>query len=206
MLHRICIALPMVCFGFAAAPALAGASMNPTEAPNGSYQLEQAHSQILFSIFHIGLTPYYGRFDRVSGTLDWNGNQPEQSHVSITIGMDSIDTPSAQLNDELKSKTVFDAAQFPEAKFESTKIVRQGPDRGKITGNLTVHNVTKPVTLDAVFRGTEHNPLDDSLVLGFSATTTIKRSDFGLTGMVWEAMVGDPVELTIEAMFQKPSE
>lgn len=204
MLRQTFLASLMVCFGIA--PALAGVSTNPTQAPNGSYPLEQAHSQILFSILHIGLTPFYGRFDRVSGNLDWNANNPEQSHVSIAIGMDSIDTPSAKLNDTLKSKTVFDATQFPEAKFETTKIVREGPDRGKITGNLTIRDVTKPVTLDVKFLGTEHNPLGDSIVLGFSATTTIKRSDFGLTGMVWGSMVGDPVELMIEAMFQKADE
>lgn len=204
MLRRTLIASLIVCFGIA--PALSGVSKNPTEAPNGNYQLEQAHSQILFSILHIGLTPFYGRFDRVSGNLDWNANRPESSHVSIAIDMDSIDTPSAKLNDELKGKNVFDAAQFPEARFQSTGIVREGSDRGKITGNLTIRNVTKPVTLDVTFLGTERNPLDDALVLGFSATATIKRSDFDLTGMVWNSMVGDPVVLTIEAMFQKPDE
>lgn len=206
MLPRTCTALLAMCFGLVAGPVLAGVSMSTTQAPSGNYQLEPAHSQLLFSILHIGLTSYYGRFDRVSGNLDWNAGQPERSHVSITIGMDSIDTPSGRLNDELKGKGVFDAAQFPEAKFESTKIVREDAGHGKITGNLTIRNVTKPVTLDVTFRGIEHNPLDDSLVLGFSATATIKRSDFGLTDMVWASMVGDPVDLTIEAMFQKAGE
>lgn len=205
MLPRSRIVLLAVSFGLAVGPACAGVSMNTTQAPNGNYQLEQSHSQVLFSIFHIGLTPFYGRFDRISGNLDWNGNRPAQSYVSITVDMNSTDTPSAELNNTLKGQSVFETQKFPEATFQSTSIVREGPDRGKITGNLTLHGVTKPVTLDAVFRGIEHNPLDDSLVMGFSATTTIKRSDFGLTGMIWESMVGDPVELTIEAMFQKAS-
>ncbi len=80
------------------------------------------------------------------------------------------------------------------------------PRTAPITGDLTIRNVTKPVTLDVIFTGTELNPLDDSRVLGFEATATIKRSDFGMTGMVWEPLVGDDIKITIEAMFQRESE
>jgi len=206
MAPRAGIALLAVCIGFAC-PASAGeVSKNPAQAPNGAYRLEAAHSVILFSILHLGLTDYHGRFDRLSGTLNFDGNEPERSHVSVTIGMDSVDTPSARLTEDLKGKTVFDVAQYPEARFEATKISRTAPDRGLITGNLTIRNVTKPVTLDAVFRGTERNPLDDVPVLGFHASATIKRSDFGLTDMVWAPLVGDDVTLTIEAMFQQVGE
>jgi len=190
-----------------ARPAVAGeVSMNPAQAPNGAYRLEAAHSVILFSILHLGLTDYHGRFDRLSGTLNFDGNEPQRSHVSVTIGMDGVDTPSARLTEDLKGKAVFDVAQYPEARFEATTISQTGPDRGLITGNLTIRNVTKPVTLDAVFRGTERNPLDDVPVLGFHATATIKRSDFGLTDMIWAPLVGDEVTLTIEAMFEQVSE
>ena len=183
--------------------AFADVSKVPTHAPNGAYQLETAHSQILFSILHLGLTNYWGRFDRLSGTLDFDGNQPEKSHVAVSIDMTSVDTPNARLNEELKGKRVFDSGTFPAATFESTGIARSGPDHGTITGNLTIRNVTKPVKLDVVFGGTDHNPIDDSPALAFHATATIKRSDFGLTGMVWSPFVGDSVQLTIEAMFQR---
>lgn len=104
---------------------------------------------------------------------------------------------------DLTSSAVFDAAQFPAATFKSTSIVRTGPTSGKITGNLTIKNVTKPVTLDATFNGGRPNPMNNSYALGFSATATIKRTDFGLTGMVWEPFVSDDVQLTIQAMFQQ---
>ena len=80
---------------------------------------------------------------------------------------------------------------------------RTDATHGTITGDLTIRDVTKPVTLDVTFTGTELNPLDDSRVLGFQATATIKRSDFGMTGMIWEPLVGDDVKLIIEAMFQQ---
>lgn len=186
--------------------AAAGVSKNPAEAPNGAYSLDPAHSVILFSIQHMGLTDYYGRFDDMSGTLNFDGNQPERSQVSVTVDMDSLDTPSPRLNKTLEGKDVFDVADFPEATFKSTSVTRLGDDHGRITGTLTIRNVTKPVTLDTVFIGTTRNALDDSPELGFRATTTIKRSDFGLTGMVWEPLVSDDITLTIEAAFQQESQ
>jgi polyisoprenoid-binding protein YceI len=190
----------------AAVPALAQVSKDPTQAPSGTYALETAHSQVLFSISHIGLTDFHGRFDRLSGTLKFNAQDPARSAVSIAIDTGSVDTPSDRLNDELMGPTVFDAANAPQATFTSTAIVRTGPSTGTITGDLTIRKVTKPVTLDVVFTGTENNPLGDSRVLGFHATATIKRTDFGITGMVWEPMVGDEVTLTIEAMFNRENE
>ncbi len=178
-------------------------SKDPARAPNGAYTLETAHSQILFSITHLGLTNYYGRFDKLSGTLNFDANQPEKSATSITIATGSVDTPSERLNDVLKGPDVFSAGQFPSATFKSIAVVRTGPNTGRVTGNLTIRNVTKPVTLDVVFMGGEKDPLKNAYALGFRGATTIKRSDFGLTGMVWAPFVGDDVTLIIEAMFEQ---
>ena len=205
-MQRLSLAALAVCFALAAPGAAAGVAMNPAQAPNGAYRLDSMHSVVLFSVRHMGLTEYYGRFDNVSGTLDYDGNEPDRSHVTVTIAMDSADTPSALLNRDLKGAGVFDAAKFPQARFVSTGIVRTGADHGRITGNLTIRNVTKPVTLDASFAGTARNALDDAPTLGFHATATIKRSDFGLTGMVWSPLVGDDVTLTIEAVFEQESQ
>jgi len=187
-----------------AAPAFAqGVSKNPSQAPSGAYRLETAHSQLLFAIPHFGLTNYYGRFDRLSGTLNFDANQPEKSAVSIAVDATSVDTPSAELNNELKGANVFDAGNFPSVTFKSTSVARTGPDTGTITGDLTIKGVTRPVTLDAVFGGGAPNPMGDSYALGFHASATIKRSDFGMTGMMWNSMVGDEVALTIEALFDQ---
>jgi polyisoprenoid-binding protein YceI len=205
MLRRYLVAFLALTSIFAT-PALADdASKDSSKAPAGAYKLETSHSQIVFSILHIGLTDFYGRFDKLSGTLNYNPAAPEHSAVSIAIDTTSIDTPSSRLNDELKN-SIFDTAHFPGATFKSTSIKRTGPDTGQITGDLTIRNVTKPVTLDVTFTGTESNPLDNSRVLGFHATATIKRTDFGMTGMVWEPLVGDDIKLIIEAMFQRESD
>jgi polyisoprenoid-binding protein YceI len=192
----------LLAFAVLASTAMAdGVSSDPKQAPTGRYALETGHSQVLFAISHEGLTEYYGRFDRLSGTLDFDSAEPARSAVSVAIDMTSVDVPSQALTETLAGDTVFDAKDFPTATFKSTSIVRTGPTTGKITGDLTIKNVTKPVSFDASFEGGRPNPLSDSYALGFHAGFTIKRSDFGITGMRWEPFVGDDVTLTIEAMF-----
>jgi polyisoprenoid-binding protein YceI len=190
-------------FAAAAVSASAGVSTDPKQAPTGRYAMETRHSQLLFAIPHQDLTDYYGRFDRLSGTLSFDSVEPEKSAVFVTIDMTSIDTPSQKLVGELTDAAVFNAAQFPTATFKSTAIVRTGSDTGKITGDLTIKNVTKPVTLDATFTGGRPDTMGGAYAIGFSATATIKRTDFGLTGMVWEPFVGDDVKLIIQALFQQ---
>ncbi len=186
-----------------AGAAAAQVSTDPAAAPAGAYDMETRHSQVLFDIGHFGLTGFHGRFDKLSGTLTYDGAHPEKSAVSVSIDMASVDTPFEELNGELSSEHVFDAAKYPAATFKSTSITVTGPGKGKITGNLTLHGVTRRVVLDTVFNGTRPHPMNKTASLGFSATTTIKRSDFGLTSMGWAAFVGDDVTLTIEAMFVK---
>ena len=200
------LAAPFLALGMslALAPVVSAQSVSqdPSHAPSGAYQLETSHSQLLFSVLHIGMTDYYGRFDKLSGTLSFDPHQPEKSAVSITIDTSSVDTPSDRLEDELRGPSTFDTKQFATASFKSTSITRTGPNTGKISGDLTLKNVTKPVTLDVTFNGGGHNPVGDAYALGFRATATIKRSEFGLTGMVWAPFVSDDVQLIIEAMFQ----
>ena len=186
-----------------AGPAMGQSSTDPKQAPTGSYSMDTRHTQILFAIPHLGITDYYGRFDKASGSLNFNSGAPDKSSVSVTIDMTSIDTPSHELIGELMGTGVFNTTAFPTATFKSTSVKRTGPDSGTITGELTLHGVTKPVTLNATFGGLTTDPFSGADDIGFHATTTIKRTDFGITGMVWEGVVGDDVKLTIEAMFQR---
>ena len=186
-----------------AGPALGAASPDPKKAPTGSYSLDPRHTQVLFAIPHLGITDYYGRFDKVSGNLNFNSGTPEKSSVSVTIDMTTIDMPSHELIGELMGASTFNTAAFPTATFKSTAITRSGSNSGTITGDLTLHGVTKQVTLNATFGGLTVDPFNGDDDIGFHATTTIKRTDFGITGMVWEGVVGDDVKLTIEAMFQQ---
>ena len=181
-------------------------SKDPTHAPNGAYKLETEHSLVVFSIAHLGLTDYYGRFDRLSGTLNFDANEPEKSATDISIDTGSVDTPSSRLNDMLKDGGFFASSDFPNATFKSKAITRTGPDTGTITGDLTIKGVTKPVVLDAVFHGGGPDPLTGNYALGFHASGTIKRSDYGLTNTIWSSFVGDDVHLVIEAMFKQEKE
>jgi polyisoprenoid-binding protein YceI len=176
-------------------------STDPAKAPSGVYAANVGHTQVLFSILHLGLTDYFGRFDKVSGTLNYDDHQPEKSSVNISIDMTSMDMPSAHLTDDVKN--VFGVQQYPAATFKSTSIARTGPNTGRMTGMLTIRDVTKPVTLDVTFNGDEPSAMTGGYALGFRATGTIKRSDFGLTQMIWSRFVGDDVNLIIEAMFDQ---
>ncbi|MBI3678612.1 MAG: polyisoprenoid-binding protein [Proteobacteria bacterium] len=205
MFRRVAVAFAFLASAFAGGLSADAdePSKDPIKAPAGSYRLESPHSLVLFAVSHIGLTDYYGRFDRLSGTLTFDPKSPEKSAVDISIDMTSVDTPSPGLVRELISSDVFDAKTFAVATFKSTNIKRTGPDSGQITGDLKLHGISKSVTLDVTFAGTRTDPLSNVQVLGFHATTTIKRTDFGIEDMVWEPLVGDDVKLTIEALFEQ---
>ncbi len=200
-MHRIAVAVLSLALA-SCVPVLAqNVSTDPAHTPAGAYTVNAGHTQVLFSILHLGLTDYFGRFDKISGTLNFDGNQPDHSSVNISIDMTSLDLPSARLTSDVK--TVFGVQQYPAATFKSTAITRTGPNSGQIAGLLTIRDVTKPVTLDATFNGGESSLLTGGYALGFRATGTIKRSDFGLTSMIWSSFVSDDVHLVIEAMFDQ---
>jgi polyisoprenoid-binding protein YceI len=194
--------LAALAFAALLSPACA-VSTDSKQAPTGRYTIDGHHTEVMFSIFHQGTTNYYGRFDRTSGTLNYDAAEPDKSALTVTVDMASIDTPSAALNGVLTGPDVFDATKFPSATFVASAITRTGPTTGKITGNLTIKNITKPVTFDVTFHGGAMNPMSAAYSMGFSATTTIKRTDFGITGMRWEPLVSDDVRLIIEALFQQ---
>ena len=181
-------------------------SADPKNAPAGAYQLEPRHTQVLFAIPHFGITDYYGRFDKTSGSLNFNPSDPAASSVSVVIDTTSVDTMSQELTGELQGPTVFDSAHFPQATFKSTSAVRTGPSTGTVTGDLTLKGITKPVSFAVTFNGGMQSPMGGAYDIGFHGAATIKRSDFNMTDMVWAPIVGDDVQLTIEALFQQSKE
>ena len=203
-MRRLALLACLAVVSFAGLAAAAGVSTDPKQAPGGAYTIETRHTQVLFAIPHLGLTDYYGRFEKISGTLNFNPTAPEKSSVSVTIDTSSANVMSSQLVGEIVGPSVFDSANFPTATFTSKSISRTGPASGTMTGDLTIHGVTKPVTFDITFNGGVMSPMGGAAYdLGFHATTVIKRSDFGLNKMMWTSFVGDEGKLTIEAMFQQ---
>jgi polyisoprenoid-binding protein YceI len=158
---------------------------------------DKAHSEVDFSILHMSLSRVNGRFGNIGGTITFDEADITKSTVNVTIDVTSIDTGVSGRDSDLKSTNVFDAAQFPTATFVSTSVAKNGSGL-TVNGNLTLHGVTKPVTLDVQgptgpVPGMDHKPH-----AGFSATTTITRSAFGIAPKYPAAMIGDDVKLTIE--------
>jgi polyisoprenoid-binding protein YceI len=192
------IALFVASASIAAAPA-GPANLDPKAVTAGSYTVEPNHTRVQFSVAHMGFTDWYGDFTSVAGTLQIDPAHVDASKLDITIPVASVSTTNAKLDGELKSDQWMGADQFPTIRFVSTKIVRTGPSKAAITGELTFHGVTKPVTLVASFNGAGVNPLDKAYTAGFNATTTIKRSDYGVKTYV--PLIGDETTIRISAAF-----
>ncbi len=163
---------------------------------SGMYEIDPSHTSVNFGIKHMGFSNYQGRFDKTAGTLNFDAAAPEKSALTVTVMADSVDTNNAKLEGELKSASWFDAAKYPTLTFTSTGIQKLTDTTGKVMGNLTMHGVSKPVTLDVTFNGGGINKLAAVEELGFSAKGSIKRSDFGISAYV--PMVGDEVAISIE--------
>lgn len=182
-------------------PASAQVVTSLSEVSSGSYAVEPSHTQVGFSVLHFGFTNYAGVFSNVSGTLSLDTKKPSASKLSVTIPVGSAQTTSARLDEELKNDQWFDAARFPNATFESTAVTVTGKNEATITGNLTLHGVTKPETLKVRFIGAGVNTLDKKYTTGFEATGTIRRSDFGVK--MYVPYVSDDVQLRISGAFEK---
>jgi polyisoprenoid-binding protein YceI len=166
-----------------------------------TWNIDTTHSAIHFSVRHMVVSKTRGRFARWSGQIQLDPDQLEKGSVSVEIDPASIDTGDAQRDGHLRSGDFFDVEKFPKASFKSTKVVENGDGQLKILGDLTIRGVTRPVTLDATYEGTGKDPWGGERI-GFSATTTLVRSDFGVsfnkaleTGGL---LVGEKVELTLE--------
>lgn len=188
-----------------ATPVLADSAMtkDAAQVEAGTYAVEPVHTQVSFSVNHFGFSTYSGMFQKTSGTLVLDPAKPDSSKIDVTIATDSVYTPNDKLTGELKSADWLDAAKFPDITFKSTKVEKIGTESAKVTGDLTLHGVTKPVTLTAKFFGAGANPMSKKYTAGFEVTGKIKRSEFGVKTYV--PVIGDEVDLTISAPFEKQS-
>lgn len=170
------------------------------------YQIDPSHSTASFSIKHMMIAKVHGGFEKMSGTLTYDPQNPSHSVVEASIDAASINTREAQRDAHLKSADFFDVEKFPTLNFKSTTIEKTG-DGLKVMGDLTIHGVTKQITLDVEGPSAEIKDPWGNTKIGASGTTKIKRKDFGLT---WNAaleaggvLVGDDVNITLEVQFVK---
>ncbi len=182
MIRRIALASALA---LVAAPAFAA-----------TYTLDPGHTQVVFSWNHFGYSNPTAQFRSVEGTLDFDAAHPTKASVQVTIPLASVNSNVAKLDEHLQGEDFFDAAKYPSATFKSTKVeAGAGEGKLKVTGDLSLHGVTKPVVLDVAINKVGEHPMRKAGAAGFDATATIKRSDFGIGK--YAPMVSDDIHLRI---------
>lgn len=184
------------------APAAAAVkSTDPADLPAGHYVLDKAHGSLIARISHMGFSHYTVRFNRMDAEFDYDPKSPTASALQVRVEAASIDTGNADFSKELAGDGWFDARKYPTITFASKSVDLGEGQHGKINGELTLHGVTRPVSLDVTFNGVGSGLIPGSLRTGFSASGVIKRSEFGMTR--YSTWVGDEVSLQIEAEFTR---
>jgi polyisoprenoid-binding protein YceI len=172
-------------------------SMAPGTGALETYKLDKPHTQILFKVNHLGFTDSYGKFLDYDGTFTLDRAAPEKSSANVTIQVGSLEMGDAKWNEHLKSADFFNVEKFPTMTFKTTSVEKTGENTANVTGDFTMLGVTKPVTLKVTHNKSGVFPMDDKMyIAGFSATGTLKRSEFGMGKYV--PMVGDDITLMIE--------
>ncbi len=167
------------------------------------WSIDKAHSQVMFGITHLGVNTITGNFSGLTATLTSSKDDFSDAAITFTADVSTINTGNEQRNTHLKSADFFDATQYGTLTFKSTSFKKTGDKSYTVTGDLTLHGVTKPVTLTAVLNGTTINPQSKKTIAGFKVTGTIKRSDFGIGGNFPAAMLSDEVVLNANTEFAK---
>lgn len=182
-------------------PALGQAAQDAAAIQAGSYSVETTHTLVQFSVNHFGINDFFGTFPGASGSLSIDPKNIPATKLDVSVPVATVSTTNAVLDKELVSADWFDAAKYPTMRFTSTKVVQTGAKSATITGNLTIHGVTKPVTLNATFNAAAVNPISKAYTLGFKATGSINRTEFGVSK--YAPLVSDETTITITSAFEK---
>lgn len=161
-----------------------------------SYETDAAHTDILFFVSHFGYSNSFGSFGDFDIDLAFDQENPENSTLSVVVRPISVETTVPALDEHLRKPDFFGVEVNPEVTFVATEIKVNGEKTGTVTGDLTMLGVTKPITLDVTFNRAAPHPINKRPAVGFSATGTVKRTDFGMN--TYAPAVGDDVKLIIE--------
>lgn len=178
-------------------------------AQGSEWQIDPAHTTVGFTVRHLGISNVHGRFSKVSGSATIDDSDLTKSSVNATMDVNSIDTGNQNRDNDLKSPNYFDAAQFPNITFKSKSVSKNGDNKLKVVGDLTIHGVTKEVTLDvdgpsAPIKMPNGPPVQHR---GLSAETSVNRKDFGVGAKVPAAVVGEDIKIQLDVeMTQKPAQ
>lgn len=178
-----------ILFALSAAPAFA--------APE-AFAINKPHTIVAFSVDRLGLTKMFGSFNKVDGEFSVDRDNPGASRATLTIETTSVYTGHEGRDKHLRSPDFFNVQEFPTMKFESTKVEKTGEKTAKVTGNLTLLGVTKPVTLDVTLNAIKEDARTKKNLAGFSARGMLKRTDFGMKYLA--GPIGDDVTLIVEVL------
>lgn len=164
-----------------------------------TYAVDPVHSSVIFKANHFSAAWVYGNFTDITGTIVHDAANPAASSVDLTVKVDSLTTHNADRDKHLKSPDFFNAKQFPTITFKSKSVAKVDDKTMNVTGDLTLHGVTKSVTAKVTYIGTGKLPPNNTTISGFETAFTIKRSDFGIT--YWVPQIGDevPIIISLEA-------
>ncbi|MDW3094078.1 MAG: YceI family protein [Gammaproteobacteria bacterium] len=169
-----------------------------------NYQLEPVHTQILFFCDHLGFSKSQGEFLKFDGTFSFDPENPQASTIEVTINTDSIDMDDQKWNDHMKNEDFFDVENFPAMTFTSTNVEPLENSKMNVHGDLTILGKTETVVLNVMHNKSGKHPFSGKYTAGFSATTQIKRSLFGMTYGL--PALGDDIEIRLEVEGQKIAE
>lgn len=158
-----------------------------------TFKVDPVHAFVAFRIKHLDVSYSYGRFNNPTGTVTWDSADPTKSSINIEVKTDSVDTDNEKRDAHLKGPDFFDAKQFPTISFKSTAIKAAGENKFEVTGDLTLHGVTKSITINLDKTGEKQTQM--GYRAGWETMFKIKRSDYGMTNMV--GPVGDEVDLVV---------
>jgi polyisoprenoid-binding protein YceI len=176
------------------APLFLALGVLAARAAPATYTIDPNHSTILFRVKHADLAFVYGRFNDFGGTLTVDGEKPGASTVEVTVQMKSVDTGVEKRDQHLRSPDFFDVNQFPTMTFRSTSVAKHGEDEMDVTGNLTLHGVTKPLTIRMKKTGEGPGPHGEPKI-GFEGSTSLSRAAYGIDKM--QKGIGDTIGITI---------
>lgn len=174
-------------------------------AQSTTYKLDPNHTNVLASWNHLGFSTPSLNFGQADGTLVYDAKDVTRSSVHVRLPIAGIDAMAADFLDHLSAENWFDAAKYPNAHFVSTGVEDLGNGRLRVTGDLTIKDITKPVVLEVQLNGMGIHPMSKKQAIGFNATTTIKRSEFGLSGALPAVSDEVQVRITTEAQEKTPS-
>ncbi|MBA3487860.1 MAG: polyisoprenoid-binding protein [Lysobacter sp.] len=183
---------------------LASASVVAFAAPV-TYKIDPSHTDVIVSWSHFGFSNPIAHFGDVDGSITYDADNVGQSSVNVTIPLSGMESHVTAFNDHLRGSDFFDAEKYPVITFASTGVEAVGSDKLRVSGDLTVHGVTRPAVLDVKINRIGEQPMAKRAAAGFDATTTIKRSDFGIAKYAPNVSDEVQIRITTEAVVPKPA-